>query len=105
MSIFEDIDTYNVSGYNQAQIVALESFRLKQANRTWSVYRNNKPLAKQMKTPWIDSVGAIGQASSNGAPKACVAVTTSYRGFTEDATIGYFKVSWYINFRGQAYGQ
>lgn len=73
MSIFEDIDTYNVSGYNQAQIVALESFRLKQANRTWSVYRNNKPLAKQMNTPWIDSVGAIAQASSNGAPKACVA--------------------------------
>ncbi len=29
MSLFEDIDTYNVSGYNQAQIVALETFRLK----------------------------------------------------------------------------
>lgn len=49
---FEDVDTYDTSGYNDAQIVALDTFRMNNTRRGVSVYRSNRPLARQMQIKW-----------------------------------------------------
>jgi len=48
---YEDIDTLNVANYTEDQIVALETFKNYPKNG-FSVYRNNKPLAKIEKVDW-----------------------------------------------------
>ena len=44
--MWDDIDTYDTTGYSEAQIVALDSFKLFDPTRTWKQYRSCKKIAK-----------------------------------------------------------
>ncbi len=49
--MYEDIDTLDIAGYTDNQILALETFKNVNKNG-FKVYRNNKPLAKVDKAEW-----------------------------------------------------
>lgn len=67
---YEDIDTLNVANYTEDQIVALETFKNYPKNG-FSVYRNNKPLAKIEKVDWQDT--NYDETTTNFLPKASIA--------------------------------
>lgn len=50
--MFDDIDTLNTTLYTQRQIVTLEGTKMFDPKGKHVLYRNNKPLAKQMNSPW-----------------------------------------------------
>ena len=43
---YEDVDTYDVSGFNDDTVVALESFKAHSASHGMRAYRSNGPLAR-----------------------------------------------------------
>lgn len=75
---YEDVDTYDVSGYNEQQIVALETFKAC-SPKHYKVYRNNKPLAQQMKAEWQDCNQS--ETTANGLPKASIALRFQTEGY------------------------
>lgn len=53
--LFEDVDNYKIASYTEEQIVSLESFKALSPLRQFKVYRNNKPLAREMNVAWQDT--------------------------------------------------
>ena len=56
---YEDIDTYQIEEFKEEQILVKDSWKLWTPNRRAKVYRNNKPLAKQQSSKWMESATTI----------------------------------------------
>lgn len=52
---FDDVDTYDTSGYNTNQITALETFKMYDTKKPVVIYRNNRPLAAAKNYKWRDT--------------------------------------------------
>jgi len=63
---FEDINTYNVGTLPPDKVVSLETFRAHDPVKSFRVYRNNKPLARQMQAKWAST--SVPPLTSNGLP-------------------------------------
>lgn len=46
---YEDIDTFDIRSFSEEQVISLETFRMYHPHRKVSIYRTNRPLARQMK--------------------------------------------------------
>lgn len=95
---FDDINTYNTSGINDNVLIENETLRMRSPSRQFTVYRNNKPLAKSQQAKWIDTQASTSVA--NGNPLASMNVRITYQGFETGAIVGYFKLCWYVTMRG-----
>jgi hypothetical protein len=104
--IWEDIDTLNISGFSDDQILVKDGFKLKQPHRPWHIYRNNRPLAKQQASKWIDTKVPYITTGNDDVPKASLAVKFRWPANypTADTVLyGYLKYTYYVKFRGQTF--
>lgn len=79
---FEDIDTTNIAGFTDEQILVKDSWRLWKPTARHKIYRNNKPLAKQQSSKWIETnkfgVPNPVAAINPDVPQAAMGVRFSY---------------------------
>ncbi len=102
MLSYDDINTFDTSAYGLDEIMALDSVKLLLPDKEHSRFCSNRALANSQNVQWQETSAYVnGQATRN--PEA----STSFR-FEYPATIipgsviGYFKVTYYVTFRGQA---
>ena len=50
--VYADIDTYSTLSYNDAQIVGLDSNKVRDPTKVWKVYYGCKALSKSQNVPW-----------------------------------------------------
>ena len=100
--VWEDLNTYDISNYTQAQILSSEGFKAYDPKKAMRLFRDGRPLTKQMNSAWQDC-----QAPSNapnGLPNASLCLNAIGTGFvltTPSVDLGYVKATWYVTFRGQ----
>lgn len=103
MIVYYDPDTYDTRNFNLEKIMALDKCWVRDPTRPWSKYFPLKMLSKTQNLKWQDtrdwSAGSV-----NGLTNASVCTRMEYKGQGgDDDTLGYFKASWYVTFKGQAY--
>lgn len=98
--VYSDIDTYDTLNYTDAQIVALDSNRVKDPTKVWKAYYGCKTISKQMNVPWQDC-SAYSSTSYNTLTRASTAIRFAFQGFASpDTPVAYIKVTWYVTFKG-----
>lgn len=95
--VYEDMNTLDTTGFNQATIEAYDSYRQYDATKNIVLERDNKLLAKQMNAPWAMSDASL---QSNGLPKASVGVAIGYTGIEPGTTLGHIRLTYFVTFRG-----
>lgn len=99
---FDDIDTFNTNSFTDDTIAQKETFRSHDPMKPFTIYRNNKPICRQMQAKWIDPTNYSSVAVNKDLPQASV-------GFRLQGTLvsgsnmayGWLKLTHYITFRGQ----
>jgi len=69
-NVYDDINI--VSGWtvpNYSDRYLSESFKMLDPNKATTVYRNNRPLARSMNSPWFDA-NPSALTTSTGGPRA-----------------------------------
>lgn len=100
---FDDVDTYDTSGYDTNKITALETFKMYDCKKPIKIYRNNRPLAAAKNYKWRDTNET--QTLSTDIPKSSINLRIQTQGFgnvvgQESVTIGYLKYTYYVTFKG-----
>lgn len=104
--IWFDIDTYNTTGYDIPRIASLDRSWNYDPKRSWKRWFGARQLSRAQNVAWQDTATYVaGQA--NGLTNASVGFIQPFKGMGEGITdtFGYFRVTWYVTFKGQAYGQ
>lgn len=52
MFVYNDVDTYDTTGYNNNQIVALDSNKVYDSGKVWKRYFSCKALSKSQNLKW-----------------------------------------------------
>jgi len=106
MSFWQDIDDFSgLDTYTDQNLIALENYRFINPKRSWSIYINNKPQAKREATKWADCNPPAGWGVANHLPESGSCLRVRHAGFQHGTCLGYIKYSYYVTYKGQAYGQ
>lgn len=79
-----------------------ESFKQLDPNTPHTVYRDNRPLAKQMNTPWFDA-NPPNFTTTTGGPRAVTVIgwkAVNSGSQEDDVNYGSIRVTYYVTFRG-----
>ena len=102
----EDPDTQYLGDITIQEAVLKETFRMKDPNKPWSVYRNNRLLARQSDQVWrktsptneeLPSALGVSRAS------AMVKFQSTTAAVVASQEMGYLKYTYYVTFRGQSF--
>lgn len=77
-----------------------DSFKPLDPTKPHVIYRNNRPLAHSMNSPWFDCNPSNFQ-NSTGGPRALTVVGWNITGVTGTANYGEIRTTFYVTFRGQ----
>uniref|UniRef100_UPI0040474B5D hypothetical protein n=1 Tax=Limnohabitans sp. TaxID=1907725 RepID=UPI0040474B5D len=104
--LWYDMDTYNASAYDIPKIASLDKAWNYDPKRTWKRWFGAKQLSRAQNVPWQDTAAYVA-GTANTLTNASVSFIQPYKGMGEGGNdvFGYFKVSWYCTFKGQAYQQ
>lgn len=102
MYVYDDINSYNTLSYTIDQIIQKDNMMIRDPTRTWSKYLTFRNLAVKMQQKWInpDEFPTI-PTSAIEALKGSTALRFQTQGINPNTKLGYFRVSWYIVYRGQ----
>lgn len=103
MFLYFDIDTYDTSAYNQSIIAQLDKNWVFDPTRTWSKYFSCKNLSRMQNVAWQDTRDYASQ-TFNSLTKASLGYLIDHQIQANQplCRLGYFKVSYYVTFRGQS---
>lgn len=93
---YEDINTYNIGNWSQAQVEASGSLVMADQLNPQTLVRSNRHLAKTQNTSWKST--SLSTSLANGNPLASVAFRAQFDNGTRP--MGTLKASWYVTFRG-----
>ena len=94
--VFEDLNSYNTMNYSDQQEVACPTFQCFDPKQKYTVYRDNRALARSQNASWKDTETVA--TSPNGLPKASL----TFRCSITDASRfpAYIKATWMVLVRG-----
>lgn len=100
-SVYDEINIiqgWTVPNYQNRYLS--QTFKQLDPNKTALVYRDNKPLAKQMNTPWMNANPSAFTVSTGG-PRAVTVIGWRISNPNQQANYGSLRVTYYVTFRGQ----
>ena len=100
-SVYDDINIvsgWTVPTYNDRYVS--ETFKQLDPSKSHVIYRDNKPLAAQMNTPWFDA-NPSNFTISTGGPRAVTAIGWRVDQPLNLANYGSMRITYYTTFRGQ----
>ena len=101
LEVYEDINTYNTPGFNANQARAVECHQLMDPGKGFTIYRDNRKLANQMRLPWakVEDISAASYIDPH--PRGSINLRFNTNGMSGGARFGTVKVTYKIHFRGQ----
>ena len=94
--VFEDLNSYNISGWNTTQVLKSGTLIMVNPNESWSMIRNNRPISKSQNVSWKST--SLSTTASNGNPQCSVNFRCNLSNPVRD--MGVLKCTWFITFRG-----
>lgn len=100
MYVYDDINTYNTLALTDEQILTKDNIMIRDPTRVWSKYLTFRNLAVKMQQKWLDPSTFPISPQAIDALNGSTSLRFQTQGINQNAKLGYFRVSWYITFRG-----